>query len=318
MIKGPGGTLTYPNLPAEIETFMFNYSNAEIYDNFLEVMECLTTMHAAMGGGVNIADSVVTTAPIELPTTEEFKNNLSQYADFKTEDPSAYYDITSKYKLGIGGFAKVFKVQRKADGMVCALKFVEPKDNREKMLMYNEVALMNMCKGTDFVLEVHESFDYRSRLWIFVELMDFALTPIIEVMQNTYTENCCKYILRQTLLGLKFLHDKHIVHRDIKSDNILADSNGEVKLADFGYSAQLTQERDARSSKVGTVCWMAPELIKGERRYDTKVDIWSFGIFAMELTNGDPPYINEPQSRVIINIVMNQPPPIKDKWSPLF
>lgn len=63
---------------------------------------------------------------------------------------------------------------------------------------------------------------------------------------------------------------------------------------------------------------MAPELIKGERRYDTKVDIWSFGIFAMELTNGDPPYINEPQSRVIINIVMNQPPPIKDKWSKTF
>ena len=65
------------------------------------------------------------------------------------------------------------------------------------------------------------------------------------------------------------------------------DKQGQVKLADFGYSAQLTEERDARSSKVGTVCWMAPELIKGERRYDTKVDIWSFGIFAMELATGE-------------------------------
>ena len=63
---------------------------------------------------------------------------------------------------------------------------------------------------------------------------------------------------------------------------------------------------------------MAPELIKGERRYDTKVDIWSFGIVAMELTNGDPPYISEPQSRIIINIVKNKPPPIKEKWSALF
>ena len=63
---------------------------------------------------------------------------------------------------------------------------------------------------------------------------------------------------------------------------------------------------------------MAPELIKGERKYDTKVDIWSFGIVAMELTNGDPPYISEPQSRIIINIVKNKPPPIKAKWSALF
>ena len=97
-------------MPPEIETFMFNYSNNEIYENFLEVLECLTTMHAAMGGGVNIADSAGTSQPIELPTTEEFKENLNAHANFKTEDPSQYYDITSKYKLGIGGFAKVFKV----------------------------------------------------------------------------------------------------------------------------------------------------------------------------------------------------------------
>ena len=235
-VKNNRGKLTYQNMPPEIETFMFNYSNNEIYDNFLEVMECLTTMHAAMGGGVALADSPAENK-IDLPTTEKFKLDLNENAKFKTEDPSQYYDITSKYKLGVGGFAKVFKVQRKSDGMVCALKFVEPKDNREKMLMYNEVALMNMCSGNDFVLEVYESFDYRQRLWIFVELMDFALTPIIEVMQNSYTEDVCKYILYQTLRGLKFLHDRHIVHRDIKSDNILADSNGEVKLADFGYSA---------------------------------------------------------------------------------
>lgn len=68
-------------------------------------------------------------------------------------------------------------------------------------------------------------------------------------------------------------------------------------------------------SKVGTVCWMAPELIRGERTYTTKVDIWSFGIFAMEMADGDPPYISEPQGRVIFNIVKKDPPPIKQKWS---
>lgn len=184
--------------------------------------------------------------------------------------------------------------------------------------MFNEVALMNMCAGNDFVLRIYDQFNYKECLWIFLEIMDDALTPVIARMRNVYSENCCKYILKQTLLGLQYLHARHIIHRDIKSDNILVDKSGQVKLADFGYSAQLTTERDARSSKVGTVCWMAPELIKGERRYDTKVDIWSFGIFAMELANGDPPYISEPQHRVIMNIVKRNPPPLEERWSSVF
>ena len=184
--------------------------------------------------------------------------------------------------------------------------------------MYNEVGLMNMCKNNKIVLEVLDSYEYKSCLWIFVEIMDDALTPLIARMHTTYTENCCRYVIRQTLLGLHYLHQKHIIHRDIKSDNILVDKEGQVKLADFGYSAQLTQQRDARSSKVGTVCWMAPELIKGERRYKTGVDIWSLGIFAMEMADGDPPYIDEPQHRVILNIVKKNPPPINSRWSASF
>ena len=95
-------------------------------------------------------------------------------------------------------------------------------------------------------------------------------------------------------------------------------ARGEVKLADFGYACQLTEERAGRKSKVGTVCWMAPELIRGERSYTTKVDIWSFGIFAMEMADGDPPYISEPQGRVIFNIVKKEAPPINSRWSSLY
>lgn len=71
--------------------------------------------------------------------------------------------------------------------------------------------------------------------------------------------------------------------------------DGQLKLADFGYAAQLTLERSNRQTKVGTVCWMAPELIRGKSSYNAKVDIWSFGIFALELAMGEPPYLDQPQ-----------------------
>ena len=120
-----------------------------------------------------------------------------------------------------------------------------------------------------------------------------ALTPMIEDMGGKVTEDFCKYVCYRVLLGLKYLHDRHILHRDIKSDNILVSFDGAIKLADFGYATQLTTQQNSRKSKVGTVCWMAPEIITGKHLYDNKIDIWSFGIFVIELANGEPPYINE-------------------------
>lgn len=175
-----------------------------------------------------------------------------------------------------------------------------------------------MCEQNQGILKVIEAYDFKNRLWIFVELMDDALTSYIQAFCKDYSENVVKYVLKKSLEGLDFLHQKHIIHRDIKSDNLLFSTRGEVKLADFGYACQLTEEKAGRKSKVGTVCWMAPELIRGERSYTTKVDIWSFGIFAMEMADGDPPYISEPQGRVIFNIVKKETPPIGPRWSQEF
>ena len=149
--------------------------------------------------------------------------------------------------------------------------------------------------------------------------MEGALTDVLLALNTNYSEGFCKYVLLKTLEGLAFLHDRHVIHRDIKSDNILINMEGEVRLADFGYAVQLTEETEARKTKVGTVCWMAPELIRGERKYKTSVDIWSYGVFAIELANGEPPYLKiKEQKKVLIKILNEPTPPISSKWSKPF
>ena len=172
---------------------------------------------------------------------------------------------------------------------------------------------------SDSIVKCFEAFDFQNRLWIFMELMDGgAFTAMLEELAGDYSEGFCKYSLYKTLVGLQDIHSRNIIHRDIKSDNILVSSQGEVKLADFGYAVVLTQQQQGRKSKVGTVCWMAPELIEGKGQYDNKVDVWSLGIFAIELAMGEPPYISEHHTRVLFNILHKKPPRISPKWSAEF
>lgn len=139
-----------------------------------------------------------------MMSNAQFTNLVEANRIWKTGDPSPFYDVYSQEKLGIGGFAKVYKVQRKVDKKQFALKFCTPGNPDDKELMYNEVALMRMCGGENgFCLSVIDAYDDErptgTILWIFVELMDNAVTPIIKNMRGReeyYTENALKWAMR--------------------------------------------------------------------------------------------------------------------------
>eukprot|EP01097_Dermamoeba_algensis_P000189 TRINITY_DN1068_c0_g1_i1.p1 TRINITY_DN1068_c0_g1~~TRINITY_DN1068_c0_g1_i1.p1 ORF type:complete len:268 (-),score=32.87 TRINITY_DN1068_c0_g1_i1:243-938(-) len=173
----------------------------------------------------------------------------------------------------------------------------------------------------DNIVRYYDSYIVDDQLWVVMEYMGGGcLTDILEQFETfQLDESQIAHVCNEVLRGLEYIHSLHRMHRDIKSDNILLGSDGSVKIADFGYAAQLTKERDKRQTIVGTPYWMAPELIKGEL-YGTKVDIWSLGIMAMEMAEGEPPYMDFPPLRALFFITTKGVPPLKQpqRWSPQF
>ena len=160
-----------------------------------------------------------------------------------------------------GGFSKIFKVLRQEDQQHYALKFTCPADETAKRELINEIGVMRSVHS-DYIVRCVDAYDYSDRLWIILEMMEAgALTKIILDRRGYYSEHFCKYAIYCVARALKALHDKNIIHRDIKSDNVLVKYNGEIKLADMGFSVYLTQEKQFRESQKGTPSWMAPEIV---------------------------------------------------------
>jgi len=238
----------------------------------------------------------------------------------KKDDPTLIF--TNMKKIGEGAAGEVFcalderPTAGNKKGRNVAIKQMAVKGDSLKLLV-TEINIMKTSSHENIV-EYIDSFVVTGQLWVIMEFMGGGcLTDILEQF-NTIQMNEAQIsrVTRETLKALVYIHGQHRIHRDIKSDNILLNEKGEIKIADFGYAAQLTKKNLKRNTVVGTPYWMAPELIRGHD-YGVKVDIWSTGIMAMEQAEGEPPYMELPPLRALFLITTKGIPDLKEpqKWS---
>jgi hypothetical protein len=233
--------------------------------------------------------------------------------------PSTHKDNYSNLnKIGEGAAGEVFIADWADKGIEVAVKTMSITQENVHLLC-TEINIMKSSKQENIVEYIDSFIVDTNKLWVVMELMDGGcLTDVLEQFDRVrLDESQIAHVCLMTLRALRYIHRSHRIHRDIKSDNILLNSRGEVKIADFGYAAQLTAEKEKRRTVVGTPYWMAPELIRGHD-YGTRVDIWSLGIMLMEMIEGEPPYLEYPPLRALFLITTKGIPPIAkpDLFSP--
>ncbi|XP_028446784.1 myosin-IIIb isoform X7 [Perca flavescens] len=248
-------------------------------------------------------------------------------------DPSSNWDIVET--IGKGTYGKVYRVTNKKDGSQAAVKVLDPinhasHSNRDvDEEIEAEYNILRSLSNHPNVVKFYGMF-YKSdkvsggQLWLVLELCNGgSVTELIKgllMRGQCLQEPVISYILYSALLGLQHLHNNRIIHRDVKGNNILLTTEGGVKLVDFGVSAQLTSARLRRNTSVGTPFWMAPEVIACEQQYDysydARCDVWSLGITAIELADGDPPLAEMHPVKALFKIPRNPSPTLRnpEQW----
>ncbi|GMT34263.1 hypothetical protein PFISCL1PPCAC_25560, partial [Pristionchus fissidentatus] len=258
-----------------------------------------------------MADGLPVTPSDEEPNGDTFKLG----SDDLQKQPEEVFDIVSK--LGEGSYGAVHKAIHKATGHILAVKKVPVDTDLQEIL--KEISIMQQC-DSKYVVKYYGSYFKNSDLWIVMEYCGAgSISDIMRLRRKTLTEIEISAVLRDTLKGLRYLHLLKKIHRDIKAGNILLNTQGHAKLADFGVAGQLTDTLAKRNTVIGTPFWMAPEVIE-EIGYDTKADIWSLGITAIEMAEGRPPYADIHPMRAIFMIPTKPPPTFKkpEEWSEPF
>ena len=201
-------------------------------------------------------------------------------------------------------------------GQSVAIKVVDVENAEEEVEdIISEIAILSEL-SSPYVTRYHGSYLKGSDLWIVMEFCSGGSCSDL-MRPGLIGEDYIKIIIRELLMGLDYLHSDKKLHRDIKAANVLLAANGKVKLADLGVSGQLSATMTKKNTFVGTPFWMAPEVIK-QSGYDHKADIWSLGITALELAQGEPPYSDIHPMKVLFLIPKNAPPVLTGDFSKAF
>ncbi|TPX31871.1 hypothetical protein SmJEL517_g04884 [Synchytrium microbalum] len=234
--------------------------------------------------------------------------------DELNKDPIDLFTILGK--LGEGSYGSVHKAIHKRTGALVAIKLIPIENDLDDSI--KEISIMTGC-DSPYIVQFYGSFLRGAHLWIVMECMAAgSVSDIMRLCKKTLNEDQIATICLHALRGLAYLHARRKIHRDIKAGNILLNTQGEAKLADFGVAGQLTNEMTKRKTVIGTPFWMAPEVIQ-EIGYGVNADVWSLGITCIEMAEGRPPYHDIHPMRAIF-MIPTKPPPQLDaaKYSPKF
>ncbi|XP_077101060.1 TRAF2 and NCK interacting kinase b isoform X11 [Siphateles boraxobius] len=243
-------------------------------------------------------------------------------------DPAGIFELVEL--VGNGTYGQVYKGRHVKTGQLAAIKVMDVTGDEEEEIKA-EINMLKKYSHHRNIATYYGAFVKKNppgmddQLWLVMEFCGAgSVTDLIKNTKgNSLKEEWTAYICREILRGLTHLHQHKVIHRDIKGQNVLLTENAEVKLVDFGVSAQLDRTVGRRNTFIGTPYWMAPEVIACDENpdatYDFKSDLWSLGITAIEMAEGAPPLCDMHPMRALFLIPRNPAPRLKSKkWSKKF